>query len=359
MVCRSAVRTIERVSEQKRGESTEIQREDSPRKMPQYVLRNFLGRGVDITRFAPNKISTSIQHSFLVEPDATLVHITPQVEEYYSTHELTRQCTEQIRSELHTLFSRPFFLDPVKVGLEVSIGWGTSKTTGEELTRSVEKIHKCTASFRPDFWECLPFALDENYTLRGHVEDNTEIRAKIAATVKCNKLQASLDFYGRERTMGMLVTKKKACEKLLQSPHTRATHFISAVHLGAMVINESSAKQNKRTPSKSNFEATIKTHAQIEQSPPDKGDETKNDSQRNEEECKKDQVFFRDPGVKLQGPHTIIEDGQERIIGYELLPIIALVREEWKEDLRKVCDEYIYQSLQQQQGRNSDNGIVI
>ena len=321
--------------------------------MPGYVLRNLLGRGVDICRFDPNDITTSITPSFLFEPNRSLVHITPQLEKHYSKHELTRQNTERLNSDLRGKLTKALTIDPVNIRLEISIGWGTSKTTGEGLTRSVEKIHKSTARFRSDVWECLPCALDENHALCGRRQG--KIGAKLSTVVKCNKLQDKLDFYG---TVGTSASKMQACEKLLENSQMRATHFISAVHLGAMIIHESSEKtQNKlkRRPSK------ITVESQTVSSTPNLGiaADANTDSGCDEEESKKDQVFFLDPRVELRGPNTVIEDGQERIIGYELRPITALAKQEWQKDLKTVFDKYIYRSLENQRGKKHDKSAVL
>jgi hypothetical protein len=319
---------------------------EETQEMPEYALKNLLGRGIDICRFDPKDIMTSMTPSFMLEPKKALACIFPSQEVFYSSHLLCRQRSEQLNDEFRVNLSKSLEIDPFKIDFEVGIGKRTSTTKGEERKLQVEKIHKSTARFLPETWEYLSLALGVNQG-QPDMGDNT-VKAKVATVVECNKVQSKLDSYAKE------CTSMKACEKILENVQTRATHFISAVHLGGMAIHESSAKKGseiKRTP----FKVSVQSSSASVETAPD----ASANSACDEEESRKDRWYFLDPRVEFCGRETIIKDGHERIIGVELKPITVLAKDGWQENLKTVLDRYIDQSFKMQQGKKHTDSIGI
>jgi hypothetical protein len=124
------------------------------------------------------------------------------------------------------------------------------------------------------------------------------------------------------------------CENLLKCPRVKgATDFVSAVHLGAMIIKTSTteeAETGKENAVSVNAEAggvgTTVSHA-VQQ-----GAKCKKSS--------KNKLVKKGPLVELTDKEklpSIIPKDQQVVIQLDLLPVTELVTKEWRDPLKQAC----------------------
>ena len=253
------------------------------------------------------------------------------------------------------------------VNVELSVSSSKSTVSEDEVTIKGEQIHKRTVRFRSHMLQqitgCSSRSLQQirlSDPKRSKYESSDEISASRGfrdipdaenilqeSSVLNDKLER---LQKKERNCPI----EDLCWKLLDSPRVGgATHFVSAVHLGAKVVevkSSTSAVTGKKTSAKFGLGASkASLHVGLNK-------ETVERSATSFGQI----VAMLDPSVSLQGINTVVEPHQEKIIGLELSPISLLICDPvGARGLAKVCKERLKENWRKQPIITIDSGKTL
>ena len=261
------------------------------------------------------------------------------------------------------------------VNVELSVSSSRSTVSEDKVTIKGEEIHKRTVRFRSHMLQkitgCSSRSLQQIRLSDPHPSKRTykyefpssagyePFSGKISATRRDipdaeNILQEASflnDKLERLQKEERNCPIEDLCWKLLDSPLVGgATHFVSAVHLGAKVVevkSSTSAVIGKNTSAKFGLGASkASLHVGLNK-------ETVERSATSYGQI----VALLDPSVSLQGINTVVEPHQEKIIGLELSPISLLICDPvGARGLEKVCKERLKENWRKQPIITIDSG---
>jgi hypothetical protein len=219
----------------------------------------------------------------------------------------------------------------VPVTIEAEMAWQSTETREEHIRYCVEQMHTRTIRFKREVIRNMPRLLSEDSQLILGPRTADDLGLMMPSVKEANVLYESLT---QRHTSDR--PKEETCKELLSSERlSGATYFVSAVHLGAKVIDI--RRTNSHTTQKEEWENLLGSVYAAG------GGIDKLQSISNRlKESQLRQMTLKHPDVNFDGERTRIEENQEVVIGYELSPITLLVSKEWTSGLRNTCIEHLY-----------------
>jgi hypothetical protein len=295
------------------------------------VALTALGRGFSILPQPQNVNFRAIDESLteiLLEPRKELLS-PPEPGDGYSGYirDVTRhyQFHRKLGASFQTNISA---VVPVKIEAEN----GYTVTLEENLKYCVQQIHTRTIRFKPKVIRSMPRILSVTGCHSSSSTQTTQdLEPVMQSAKKANELYESL--IQNETTLGDSLEDGEKWKKLLdRKPLSGATHFVSAVYLGAKVIEirkgSSETVNDKWERLLGDFYAAGGSLQRSELM-----------SEELDEPLFHKEVKHLD--IDFKGEWTRIEETQELVIGYELSPITLLVPENRRCDFESVCMEQL------------------